>query len=153
MIAFAYSILCPGAFLLLLGALQEIVETVNSQNHKKKGKISSPNEHNALIHYSHFPPPSKCEERAMSWKQVCAGGRPRAWWQLDPSTPCYSDPIKQIPHYAKHAQTIPATQAHLSLQHGLLFFFFLTQIFLLEASAYAEELEITGTRRNWKEKH
>lgn len=78
---------------------------------------------------------------------------PRAWWQLDHSTPCYSDPIKLIPRYAVHAQTIPATPAHLSLVWIAFFFFFLAQTFPLEASAYAEELAITGTRRNWKEKH
>lgn len=138
MLAFAYSILYPGASLLLLGALQVIIETVTVKT-TKNGKISSPNEHNALKHYSHFPPPNKSEEWAMSWKQVCAGGRSQS---LHHSTPCYSDPIKQIPHYAVHAQTIPATPAHLSLQHALPFFF-LTQTFLLEASAYAED------RDNW----
>lgn len=74
MLAFAYSILYPAASLLLLGALEEITETITVKT-TKRGEISSPNKHNALNHYSHFTPPNKCEEQAISWKQVCAGGR------------------------------------------------------------------------------
>lgn len=74
MLALAYSILYPGASLLLLGALEEITETITIKT-TKRGKISSPKEHNALNHYSHFTPPNKCEEQAISWKQVCAGSR------------------------------------------------------------------------------
>lgn len=47
----------------------------------------------------------------------------------------------------RQSQQLQLTSAY--SMHSL-FFFFLTETFLLEASAYAEELEITGTCRNWK---
>jgi len=101
-------------------------ETVKSQKNTKSEKITSQNQHNALNHYSRSPPPSKREEQAVSWKQVCASGRSWSSVSAGPPDPMCSDPTEQIPRCAVRAQTVPATPAHLSLQHGLLclFFFF-----------------------------